>query len=74
MAIPWHCASPTYRGTTDAVLPDMQRSLLELVIQKHRIESIEREQAWSDELTRRRREVAACCRVDVDALRAKLAI
>lgn len=52
----------------------MQRSLLEMVIQKHRDESIERELAWTDELTRRRREIAEASRVDTEALRVKLAI
>lgn len=53
---------------------DMTRNLLEAVISKHRAESSRREAAWMDELAQRRKAIEACCHVDTDALRAKLAI
>jgi hypothetical protein len=53
---------------------DMNRNLLEAVINQHRVESSRREAAWMDELAQRRRECAERAHVDTDALRAKLAI
>lgn len=52
----------------------MPRNLLDDVIQKHRVESLVRETAWMIELAARRADIAAHARVDVDALRTKLAI
>lgn len=55
-------------------MSNMTRSLLEDVIEKHRVESSRREAAWADELAERRLDIARKCHLDTDALRAKLAI
>jgi putative heme degradation protein len=47
---------------------------LEAVVETHRAEQQKREREWADELEVRRAEIAKRARIDVDALRAKLAI
>lgn len=66
--------SRTWSGTTDALSLSMTRTLIETVILKHRVESSRREAAWMDELAKRRAEISAHARIDIDALRVKLAI
>ena len=44
------------------------------IVQAHRVTNARREATWVDELEQRRRECAARARLDLEALRAKLAI
>jgi hypothetical protein len=47
---------------------------VEELVKSHRVECAKREAVWQDELERRRRECAARSCIDIEALRAKLAI
>jgi hypothetical protein len=49
-------------------------SQVEELVKSHRVECAKREAAWQDELERRRREIAQRACLDIEALRAKLAI
>jgi hypothetical protein len=49
-------------------------SHVEELVKLHRVECARREAAWQDELEQRRREIAKRACLDIDALRAKLAI
>jgi hypothetical protein len=60
-------------GTADAPSSGMSPRIEELV-KSHRVEHAKREAAWADELEGRRREIAKRACLDVEALRAKLAI
>jgi hypothetical protein len=60
-------------GTADAPSSGMSPHTEELV-KLHRVECAKREAAWQDELEQRRRECAKRACLDVEALRAKLAI
>jgi hypothetical protein len=60
-------------GTADAPCSGMSQRIEDLV-KSHRVEHAKREAAWLDELEERRREIAKRACLDVEALRAKLAI
>jgi hypothetical protein len=64
------------RGTADAVLEGImpRNSNIDDIVQAHRVTSARREATWMDELEQRRRECVARARIDVEALRIKLAI
>ena len=61
-------------GTRYAPTGDVPDTLLDHLQRTHRVEQAKREEAWTRELDVRRRECEERARIDIAALRIKLAI